>query len=109
VICVSGNLIVSRELEFGRAFREAIGNFGNTKYFFNYFSVKKKKKPVPCGIGPYLQGKLWFIPLSLMKYKIWKAMLYEHWRHAIFEIKLWTLFVGWILTNLKEGTLHRLW
>jgi hypothetical protein len=58
VICVSGNLIVSRELEFGRAFREAIGNFGNTKYFFNYFSVKKKKKPVPCGIGPYLQGKL---------------------------------------------------
>jgi hypothetical protein len=25
VICVSGNLIVSRELEFGRAFHEAIG------------------------------------------------------------------------------------
>ena len=26
VICVSGNLIISREFEFGRAFRKAIGH-----------------------------------------------------------------------------------
>jgi hypothetical protein len=60
-------------------------------------------------IGPYLQGKLWFISFQLVKWKIWKVMFYGHWRHLILKKELWTLFAGSILTIFKKEKLHRLW